>query len=56
VSPDIELPSDSQLDEEALCSQLCSEQQARIFLRYEAFTAIYITNDINGLLQQKIKN
>ncbi len=39
-----------------LCYGLCFEQQARVYLRYQGFAAVYIVNDVDGLVQQKLKS
>ena len=38
------------------CYDTSYEQQARIYLRYQTLTSQYITNDIDGVLQQKPSN
>ena len=38
------------------CYDTSYEQQARSYLRYQTLTSQYITNDIDGVLQQKASN
>ena len=42
---------DSSVDDHCQCVSF--DQQARIYLRYNAFASIYVVNDVNGLLDQK---
>ena len=35
------------------CQSVCYDQQARTYLRYQAFATIYVVNDVKGLLDQK---